>query len=130
MVFLDQQSKLHNFYNFRLESVISSLCDVLKTTFEEVVAIQCLQYEEDTMRIKHQESFINVQKIGCRRLLDVGDFLEVKAMQNVAMSSYPFTIFSSIMFHFLLIFLLKEHKLCFKVSVPVLVSIKTAENKN
>lgn len=82
------------------------------------------------MRIKHQESFINVQKIGCRRLLDVGDFLEVKAMQNVAMSSYPFTIFSSIMFHFLLIFLLKEHKLCFKVSVPVLVSIKTAENKN
>lgn len=66
------------------------MCDILKNVFEEVVAIPCLKYEEKSSTVEHQEVLRSIQKLSARRLIDVGDFLEVKAMQNITMASYPF----------------------------------------
>ncbi|GBN12689.1 Hermansky-Pudlak syndrome 1 [Araneus ventricosus] len=76
--------------NPRLESGLSSCSDVLKSFFEECVAIPCLKFEETTQSSEYQEVLKTLQKISVKRLSDVADFLEVKAMQNITMASYPF----------------------------------------
>ncbi|CAL1286087.1 unnamed protein product, partial [Larinioides sclopetarius] len=74
--------------NPRLESGLSSCSDVLKNFFEECVAIPCLKFEETTQSSEYQEVLKTMQKISVKRLADVADFLEVKAMQNITMASY------------------------------------------
>ncbi|XP_035228315.1 Hermansky-Pudlak syndrome 1 protein homolog isoform X2 [Stegodyphus dumicola] len=82
-----QMSKESNL-NPRLDSAISSLCELLRLLFEEIIANPCQKYEEITHNSEHQEVLIHLQKLGIKRLNDVADFLEVKAVQNITMSSY------------------------------------------
>ncbi|XP_055935733.1 BLOC-3 complex member HPS1-like [Argiope bruennichi] len=74
--------------NPRLESGLSSCSDVLKNFFGECVAAPCLKFEETTQSSEYQEVLKTMQRISVKRLADVADFLEVKAMQNITMSSY------------------------------------------
>lgn len=77
----------------RLESGLSSCSDVLRSLFAECVAVPCLKFEEMTQSSEYQEVLKTMQKISVKRLTDVADFLEVKAMQNITMASYPFWFF-------------------------------------
>ncbi|GFY39792.1 hermansky-Pudlak syndrome 1 protein homolog [Trichonephila inaurata madagascariensis] len=62
--------------NPRLESSLSSCSDLLKTVFEECVAIPCLKIEKTTQSAEYQEVLKIMQKISVKRLTDVADFLE------------------------------------------------------
>ncbi|KAG8185069.1 hypothetical protein JTE90_017083 [Oedothorax gibbosus] len=62
----------------RLESGLSSCCDLLKVFFEECIAVPCLKYEKDAQREEHQEILKTLQKLSIRRIKDVANFLEIK----------------------------------------------------
>ncbi|GFT16539.1 hermansky-Pudlak syndrome 1 [Nephila pilipes] len=69
--------------NPRLESGLSSCSDLLKTIFEECIAIPCLKMEESTQNTECQEVFKIMQKICVKRLTDVADFLEKGHLNGV-----------------------------------------------
>ncbi|XP_071033343.1 BLOC-3 complex member HPS1 isoform X2 [Parasteatoda tepidariorum] len=91
-----KQSDLEEFFknpknkitNPRLESGLSSCCELLMTVFEDIIARPCLQYEQKSHLPDHQEIFKVIQKLSVKRLSDVADFLEVKSVQNITMASY------------------------------------------
>lgn len=72
----------------RLDSAVSSFCEVLRSVFEEMIALPLLKYEKDSWNAENQELMKSIQKVSHKRMKDIADYLEVKALQNITMTSY------------------------------------------
>ncbi|XP_054714293.1 BLOC-3 complex member HPS1-like [Uloborus diversus] len=77
-----------NFLNPRLDSALSSMCELLQNLFEELVANHCFDYEANTWTAEYQNTLSLIQKLSMKRMSDFSDFLEVKAVQNLTIASY------------------------------------------
>lgn len=72
----------------RMYSIISSMCEVLKTAFAEVIFRPCLSFEGSLQDLSSEQSFLPIQKLAQKKLKDIVEYLKVKAEQNVTMSTY------------------------------------------
>lgn len=72
----------------RLYSIISSMCEILKIAFAEVIFHPCLSFEGNLQDLSNEQGFLTIQKLAQKKLKDTVEYLKVKAEQNVTMSTY------------------------------------------